>query len=55
MIESDVCTDGLSTPAVMVFRSAVLKERYSCIMYRGYLLWRFIERFLNAKLASTPA
>lgn len=59
MTESELCTDGLSPCVVMVLaatddKSAVLKERYSCIMYRGYLLRWFTDRFLNAKLASRP-
>lgn len=57
--ESELCTDGLSPFVVMVVAasdddSAILNDRYSCIMYRGYLLW-FIERFLEAELALRPA
>ena len=58
--ESELCTDGLSPCVVMVLtatadeESAVLKERYSCIIYRGYLLRWLLERFLNAKLVSRP-
>lgn len=55
-MESELRADGLSPRAVMVLtatedeESAVLKERYSCIMYRGYLLRWFSERLPNAKL-----
>lgn len=60
LTESKLCTDRLSLCAVTSLtatdeeESALLKERYSCIMYRGYLLrWR-VDRFLNAKLLSSP-
>lgn len=57
--ESDLCADGLSLRATGLTAAAaedseVLKERYSCIMYRGYLLGWLTERFLNAKLVSRP-
>lgn len=59
--ESERCVDG-SSPCVVTALTAteekdsdVLKERYSCIMYSGYLLRWFTDRFLSAKLASRPA
>lgn len=49
--ESEPCSDSSLTLLVTSEdHSAVLNDWYSCIMYRGYLLW-FTETFLYTELA----
>lgn len=53
--ESEPCSNSSSRPpAASEDQSATLNDRYSCIMYSGYLL-RFTETFLDAELTPSPA